>query len=162
MRCATLIGACLTALALAACGGSGSTNTTKGSAAGSQSARKPAEPIADSAKPPKVRVPQGPPPGRLVVNDIRQGAGAAIPPKASVKISAHYIGVSYGTGKPFEVRWSRAQPFDIEFGPGQEVKGWEKGLVGMRAGGRRELIVPSKMAYGNGALIYVIDLLAVG
>jgi hypothetical protein len=118
-------------------------------------------PVGDSAKPPGIHVPPGPPPRNLVIKDLKKGTGAAIPPNASIGITTHYISVSYKTGKPYEVRWSRTDPFTIEFGPGLEIKGWEKGLPGMRVGGRRELIVPSRLAYGHGALLYVVDLLAV-
>jgi peptidylprolyl isomerase len=117
--------------------------------------------IKDSArKPPKITLPSAPP-RKLIVKDIRVGTGAAIPAHGRAHIATNYISVSFRTGKTREVWWKPKGGFSIEFGPGLEVKGWEKGLVGMRVGGRRELLVPSSLAYGEGALLYVIDLLAV-
>jgi peptidylprolyl isomerase len=97
----------------------------------------------------------------LVVRDIRKGYGPAIPAKGGVRIDTNFVSISYVTHKPYEVRWSPVGGFNIGFGPGIEVKGWEQGLVGMRAGGRRELRVPSRLAYKQDAILYVIDLLAV-
>jgi hypothetical protein len=139
--------------ALAACGGSSSAQSNQGSEA--------SRPIRDSAKPPHVTLSPGPPPKELVVRDIRKGFGPAIPPKGDVRIDTNFVALSYVTHKPYEVRWSPVGAFNIGFGPGIEIKGWEKGLVGMKAGGRRELRVPSRLAYQQGAILYVIDLLAV-
>lgn len=145
-----LVGVCLLTASLAACGGDASK-------AGTATDKT----IVDSAKPPKVRLPPGPPPTHLVVKDLRRGAGAAIPAGATLGIRTNYVALSYATGKPYEVRWSPTGAFNIGFNPGGEIKGWEKGLPGMRVGGRRELRVPSRLAYGNGALFYVIDLLGI-
>jgi peptidylprolyl isomerase len=97
----------------------------------------------------------------LVVRDLRKGFGPAIPLKGDVRIDTNFVSLDYRTGKPHEIRWGPGGAFNIGFGPGIEIKGWEKGLVGMKAGGRRELRVPSRLAYKNGAILYVIDLLAV-
>jgi FKBP-type peptidyl-prolyl cis-trans isomerase len=143
----------LAALFLSSCGSSDSRSTT---------ATTSAHPT--SAKPPAIRVPSGPPPKKVVIKDLVQGKGVAIPPisgKHMVEISTLYKAVSYKTGKPFEERWDPRNPFEIEFGPGLENEGWEKGMIGMRVGGRRELIVPSRMAYNQGSVVYVIDLLGV-
>lgn len=115
--------------------------------------------LADLAKPPKVAIPPGSPPTHLIVRDIKRGSGPAIPRKGGVGIRTNYVSVSYRTGKPLEVKWEPRGAFKISFGPGLEVKGWEKGLVGMKVGGRRELRVPSRLAYGQGAVLYVVDLL---
>jgi peptidylprolyl isomerase len=96
-----------------------------------------------------------------VVRDLKKGSGRAIPPKSFVTIHTNYVAVNYKTGKTSEVRWRPTGGFNIEFGPGIETEGWEKGLVGMKVGGRRELRVPSRLAYGHGALFYIVDLLAV-
>ena len=149
-RFLALLAACLLVLALAACGGSSSNGSDEA-----------AQPIKDSARPPHVAVPPGAPPKKLVVVDLRKGSGPAIPPKGGVRIHTNYVALSYRTHKPLEVRWSPLGSFNIGFGPGIEVKGWEKGLVGMRVGGRRELRVPSRLAYKSGAILYLIDLLAV-
>lgn len=111
-------------------------------------------------KQPKVRVPPGPAPTGLVVREIKKGSGAALVPKA--KIAFRYVGVEYDSGKTFEARW--AQPFVIqEFGNGELLVGQERGMRGMRVGGRREMIIPERLAYesGTGSLIYLIELVAV-
>jgi peptidylprolyl isomerase len=70
-----------------------------------------------------------------------------------------YKAVDYDTGEVFEERWEN--PWTFEFTPGELVSGLEKGLVGMKAGGSRELIVPSRLAYGDGALVYVVKVIKV-
>jgi FKBP-type peptidyl-prolyl cis-trans isomerase len=52
-------------------------------------------------------------------------------------------------------------PFDIHFGPGWQTRGWERGMPGMRVGGIRELIVPSRLAYKDGTIVYVVKLAGV-
>jgi len=148
-----LIGVSFVLLGLLGCGGGGGDE-----AAASKPVRRE---IRDSSKPPHVKLPSGRPPSHLIVRDLRRGSGRAIPRRGGVEIRTNFVAVSYRTRKPYEVRWSPEGSFDIGFGPGIEIKGWEKGLPGMRVGGRRELIVPSKLAYGEGALLYVIDLVGV-
>lgn len=109
---------------------------------------------------PKVRVPRGPAPKGLVVREIKKGSGPKLEPGA--KIAFRYVGVEYNSGKTFEARW--AQPFIIQkFGNGELLVGEERGMRGMRVGGRRELIIPDRLGYetGVGSLIYVIELVSV-
>lgn len=114
--------------------------------------------VKGTAKPPKVVVPSGPPPTELVVRDLKKGTLDEVKPKQRLRVN--YIGVTHKTGKPFEVNWGKKPlPFIFTYGVGEVIEGWERGLKGMRVGGRRELIVPSKMAYNTGALVYVIELL---
>jgi peptidylprolyl isomerase len=141
------------AVGLAACGGASSEDSS--TAAAKTNA------FTDTANPPKVELPPGPPPKHLVVRDVKVGSGPAIPPKGRVGIRTNFVALGYRTGKPYEVKWKPKGAFNISFGPGLEIKGWEKGLVGMKAGGRRELEIPSKMAYGVGPAFYVVDLLEV-
>lgn len=147
----------LSTFSLGACGSGGSTD--KSSSEGREELRT--EPITDTPKAPHVELPTGPPPTKLVIKDLKEGFGRAIPAKGTAKISTNYISMSYTTRKPNETRWNPRGAFKIGFGPGFEIEGWEKGLVGMRVGGRRELQVPSDMAYDEGALLYVVDLLGV-
>jgi peptidylprolyl isomerase len=141
---------------LSACGGSAA-DSSKASG-GNQGARQ----VIDSARPPKVKLPPGPAPKHLVVHDLKVGSGPAIPAGKQVGVRTNYVSYSYRTGKRLELRWApTGGAFNVEFGPNLVVEGWEKGLVGMKVGGRRELEVPSRMAYGEGSIFYLVDLLEV-
>ena len=109
-------------------------------------------------------------PFELVADDLVVGEGEeAI---AGHKVSVHYVGVSHTTGVEFDASWNRGQPFQFKLGKGQVIPGWDKGVAGMRVGGRRMLTIPSAMAYGsrgaggvikpNEPLVFVVDLLGVG
>lgn len=141
-------------LVLAACGGGESTG--QGQPARPKTAMSKSEVAALSE--PKVNPPSTPPPKDLVVRDLREGSGVRAKPEDTIVVDD--VGVSYGSGEEFETTWgeggrpSRLPLYEV-------IEGWEEGLPGMKVGGRRELIVPSKMAYGKGPVIYVIDLLAV-
>jgi peptidylprolyl isomerase len=117
---------------------------------------------------PKVEVPKGPPPKKLVIKDLEKGKG----PEAKIgdEVTVEYVGVDYKTGKQFDASWDRGEPFTFELGVGQVIAGWEQGIEGMKVGGRRELIIPPDLAYGsegggsiapNSTLIFVVDLLAI-
>jgi peptidylprolyl isomerase len=94
----------------------------------------------------------------MIVRELKEGHGARI--KAGQLFTANMVGVNYKTGKPFETDWGKSA-FHWRFGTGETVKRLEIGLRGMRVGGRRKLIVPSGLAYQTGALVYLIELLAV-
>lgn len=118
------------------------------------------------AQKPEVEVPDEPAPKELVVNDLVEGTGAEA--KAGDTVTVDYVGVLYKNGKQFDASWDSGQPFTFELGGGSVIEGWDKGLEGMKVGGRRELIIPANMAYGtegsgdaippNAALIFVVDL----
>ncbi|HYB24798.1 MAG TPA: FKBP-type peptidyl-prolyl cis-trans isomerase, partial [Solirubrobacteraceae bacterium] len=121
------------------------------------------------SKEPKVTVPTGPAPTKLETKELIAGTGAEA--KAGEKVTVNYVGVLYKGGKEFDASWKRNEPFSFTLGEGQVIKGWDKGVVGMKVGGRRELIIPAELAYGkagsppaipaNEALVFVVDLLAV-
>ena len=110
---------------------------------------------------------QGAPPADLVVEDITVGDGPEAAPGQYVTV--HYVGVSHSNGAQFDASWDRGEPFDFPLGGGQVIAGWDQGVQGMRVGGRRELIIPPQLGYGErGAggviapgetLIFVVDLL---
>ncbi len=118
---------------------------------------------------PHVDKPEGDIPYELRMDDIIVGDGAEATMHA--KLTVHYVGVAFSSGKEFDASWNRGQPFEFKLGKGQVIPGWDEGVQGMRVGGRRKLTIPSAMAYGaRGAggviephepLVFVIDLLAV-
>lgn len=119
---------------------------------------------------PEVTVPEGQPPAELVENELIEGTGAEA--KKGDEVTVHYVGVGYESEEEFDSSWSRNEPFPFQLGSGSVIPGWEMGVEGMKVGGRRELIIPSELAYGstgsppaigpNEALIFVVDLLEVG
>lgn len=115
---------------------------------------------------PEVQAPDGPPPCKLVVQDIAEGTGTAV--KEDSTLTVQYVGVSWSTGEEFEASWSSPQP--PSFPLSGVIRGWQEGLVGMKEGGRRQLIIPPDLAYGarggpgiapNETLVFVIDVLKV-
>jgi peptidylprolyl isomerase len=89
--------------------------------------------------------------------------------KAGDSVTVNYVGVLFHGGKEFDASWKRNEPFIFTLGRGQVIKGWDKGVAGMKVGGRRELIIPPAEAYGaqgsppaippSAPLVFVIDLL---
>jgi peptidylprolyl isomerase len=164
---ALIVALCL-ALGLAACGG-GSDSTSSSTEAATTEATGGAEAGAEKTKP-KVTVPKGEPPKKLVIKEIEEGTGAEA--KAGDEVTVQYVGVNYKSGKEFDASWDRGEPFSFKLGAGMVIPGWDKGVEGMKVGGRRELIIPPNLAYGpegsppaigpNETLIFVIDLLEVG
>ncbi len=115
---------------------------------------------------PIVEMPEGAAPTELQIRDITVGDGPEATPGA--RVTVHYVGVDFGSGEEFDSSWQRGEP--IRFPLSGLIAGWQEGIPGMRVGGRRELIIPPRLAYGEAGhhqlagctLIFVIDLLAVG
>jgi peptidylprolyl isomerase len=125
-------------------------------------------PVTEREKP-EIDFPEGHPPVELVVIDEIVGDG---PEAAAGKtVVAHYVGVAFSTGEEFDSSWNRGDPLAFPLGGGRVIKGWDQGIVGMRVGGRRRLVSPAHLAYGDrgagGAiapgetLIFVVDLVDV-
>jgi peptidylprolyl isomerase len=118
---------------------------------------------------PEIEFPEGPPPSELEVTDVLAGDGdeAALGRTAVV----HYVGVAYSSGEEFDASWNRGEPFAFPLGAGRVIAGWDQGVVGMKVGGRRRLVIPPELGYGDrGAgsaiapgetLIFVVDLIDV-
>ena len=167
------------ALALAACSSSPSNSaansTTSTSAVGQAAAAATPIPAADrspagsAGTEPTVTVPSGTPPTQLESTDLIQGSGPAAAP--GDKLTVQYTLATYSAGKVIQSSWN-GQPFTFTLGAGQVIPGWDKGVVGMKAGGRRELIIPPSLGYGaqspgagiapNDTLVFVIDLQKIG
>lgn len=173
MRTRYLIACGLAALSLTVVTGCGdqtetATFTVEAPPAGSDDAAAAEEPVS-SGKKPKVTVPEGAPPKKLEVKDLKEGSGPAAKPGDDLTMD--YVGVAYSTGKEFDSSYSAGQPFDFTLGQGQVIAGWDEGIEGMKVGGQRELIIPPDKAYGaqgsppsikpNETLIFVVDLLAI-
>ena len=99
---------------------------------------------------PEVGVPKGPPPKKLVIQDLKPGSGPAA--KSGDKVSVQYVGKVYKTKELFDANWGRGEPFTFKLGAQEVIKGWDQGLQGMKAGGRRKLIIPPDLAYGPEAI----------
>ena len=130
---------------------------------------KPTAGEASLSRKPKVPKGSGDPPSELLVQDLIVGKGKRA--KAGDMVTVQYVGVLFSNGKQFDASWQGSKPgpgFDFPLGSGQVIPGWDQGVVGMREGGRRKLIIPSALAYGaqgfppdippDAALIFDIDL----
>jgi peptidylprolyl isomerase len=106
----------------------------------------------------------------LVKKDVKVGTGAVA--KTGSTVSVTYIGVSCSTGKVFDASYKNGnQPFEVSpLGSAGVIAGWNQGLIGARAGGERELIIPPDLGYGeqgsgeikpNEVLIFLIDIKSV-
>jgi peptidylprolyl isomerase len=152
--------------------GSSATSTTAPAAGGATAiAAIPAgdqSPAGTAGKAPTVTVPTGTPPTALESADLIDGTGAAAASGGTVTVQ--YVLATYSSGKVIQSSWT-SQPFSFQLGAGQVIPGWDKGVVGMKVGGRRELIIPPALGYGaqspgpgiaaNDTLVFVIDLLKV-
>ena len=122
-----------------------------------------------STEKPEVDFPGGEPPAELQITDIKAGDGAEA--KAGDMVQVHYVGVAYSTGEEFDSSYDRGDPLEFQLGAGRVIAGWDQGVQGMRVGGRRQLVIPPHLAYGDrGAgnaiapgetLIFVCDLVGV-
>jgi peptidylprolyl isomerase len=119
----------------------------------------------DLKKKPEIGKPSGDPPTKLYRRDVVQGKGKAA--KTGDSVSVQYVGVSYSTGEQFDASWDRNEPFQFQLGKKMVIAGWDKGVVGMKVGGRRLLVIPPEQGYGaqgqgsiapNETLVFVIDL----
>ncbi|MGK5550677.1 FKBP-type peptidyl-prolyl cis-trans isomerase [Actinomadura kijaniata] len=118
---------------------------------------------------PEIDFPEGQPPQILDITDIEVGDGPEATKGSTV--SMQYVGVSWSTGEEFDASWNRGAPFTFTIGEGRVIKGWDMGIPGMKVGGRRKLVIPPHLAYGDRSpsprikpgetLIFVVDLVEV-
>ena len=107
-------------------------------------------------------------PSGLEYQDIVVGQGAEA--KNGDAVAAHYLG-TLQDGTKFDSSYDRGQPFTFLLGKGTVIKGWDEGLLGMKVGGKRKLIIPPNLGYGNqgaggvippgATLLFDIELVAV-
>jgi peptidylprolyl isomerase len=173
----------LAAAVLAGCGSGGSSTITVGNENSSDNTlehsttkeKEPSETSSNEAKTPTtgplskkpvVTSPGGTPPKKEVIKDLIVGTGAEA--KAGQSVTVNYVGINWKSGKEFDSSWKRNEPFTFALGKKQVIPGWEKGIPGMKVGGRRELQIPPALAYGSKGsssippeetLIFVVDLL---
>jgi peptidylprolyl isomerase len=118
---------------------------------------------------PEIDFPEGPPPSELEVTDVLAGDGDEAAPGRTAVV--HYVGVAYSSGEEFDASWNRGEPFAFPLGAGRVIAGWDQGVVGMKVGGRRRLVIPPELGYGDSGagsaiapgetLIFVVDLIDV-
>jgi peptidylprolyl isomerase len=111
-------------------------------------------------------------PDGLKIIDVKVGTGAT--PKTGQTCVMHYTGWLYenGTkGKKFDSSVDRNEPFEFAIGTGNVIKGWDEGVITMKVGGKRTLIIPPALGYGargaggvippNATLMFDVELLSV-
>jgi peptidylprolyl isomerase len=103
----------------------------------------------------------------MVIDDIKVGTGDVVEEGDSVVVN--YVG-TLQDGTEFDNSKKRGQPFEFKVGGGMVIPGWEQGLVGMKEGGERVLVIPPELAYGengigpippNATLVFSIELIEV-
>ena len=122
-------------------------------------------PVGTWGTPPTVTVPTGTPPTSLQSADLITGTGPEV--QNGDTVTVEYVLATYSSGKVVQSSWT-SQPFTFTVGLGDVIPGWDKGVIGMKQGGRRELIIPPQDGYGaespgpgiaaNDTLVFVIDL----
>jgi peptidylprolyl isomerase len=145
----------------------GSTTTTVPTTIGAIPAAD-LSPAGTAGKAPTAVVPTGSPPTQLESADLITGTGAAA--KTGDSLTVQYVLATYSSRKTVQSSWT-SQPFTFTLGQGV-IQGWDEGVVGMKVGGRRELIVPPSLGYGasspgsgiakNDTLVFIIDLVKIG
>jgi len=104
----------------------------------------------------------------LSYTDMVKGTGAA--PTSGKNVTVHYTGV-LENGTKFDSSVDRGQPFVFRIGAGEVIPGWDEGVISMKVGGKRKLVIPPHLAYGaagaggvvppNATLIFEVELLDV-
>ena len=116
---------------------------------------------------PEIDFIEGPAPDTLVITDLVEGDGNTAVAGGTVEV--HYVGVDFETGEQFDASWDRGST--ISFPLNGLIAGWQEGIPGMKVGGRRQLVIPPALAYGEAGtghrlsgrtLVFVIDLIDVG
>lgn len=109
-----------------------------------------------------------PTPAKLQAMDIKIGTGSAVKSGDTIKID--YLG-TLANGQKFDSSYDRGQPFEVQIGVGKVIKGWDQGVIGMKVGGKRRLVIPPELGYGekgaggvippNATLVFDLELLEI-
>ena len=129
--------------------------------------KEPAAISKDLDEKPSIESPGGEPPAELEKDDVVEGDGRTA--KEGDNVSVQYVGVNWSNGAEFDASWGRGEAFTFTLGAGNVIPGWDEGVQGMKVGGRRKLVIPPDMGYGeqgtpdgsippNETLIFVVDL----
>lgn len=166
----------LLTLSLAACAGSGTRTTTQPATTEATEAAPTSSTVGEESEPPASTEPAVAdtfPAGvketkKLVVKDLKVGTGPEAAPGSTVVVQ--YTGWLVD-GTKFDSSRDRGQPFSFPLGGGQVIKGWDEGVKGMKAGGKRVLVIPADLGYGaqgaggvippNATLVFVVELVRV-
>jgi peptidylprolyl isomerase len=129
----------------------------------------PEDALKDTTTKPVIPKPTGTPPRKLVKEDIVKGKGPGA--KAGDTVTVNYVGVNFSNGQEFDSSWDSGAAFPVQLGAGMVIEGWDKGLLGIRKGGRRLLTIPPEMGYGaegyppdippNETLVFVVDAVSI-
>lgn len=105
---------------------------------------------------------------KLQITDLKEGSGKAVKPGDTVVMN--YVGRLLN-GKEFDSSYRRKKTFETTIGTGQVIKGWDQGIPGMKTGGKRRLVIPPELGYGqqgnppvipaNSTLIFEVELLQI-
>lgn len=122
----------------------------------------------DTATKPEITIPEGEPPTELECTDLVVGDGDEVALGDTIEV--HYVGVKHSDGSQFDASWDGGEPATFSLTVGSLIKGWTDGIPGMKAGGRRELVIPPDLAYGPAGsghelagetLVFVVDVISV-
>jgi peptidylprolyl isomerase len=173
LRRALILIAAVAVLGVAACGDDGDDANGGGSDRAQEEQATETAPSADALEDtstkPVIPKPTGTPPRKLVKEDIVKGKGPGAQNGDTVVV--HYVGMNFSNGVEFDASWDAGAPFPVQLGTGAVIEGWDKGLVGIKAGGRRKLTIPPELGYGaegyppaippNETLVFVVDAVSV-
>jgi peptidylprolyl isomerase len=176
LRAGLILIAVVAVLGAAACGddddgggGGGASGGGNGEQADATETTSPEDALKDTTTKPVIPKPTGSPPRKLVKQDVVKGKGPGATDGDTVTVN--YVGVNFSNGVEFDSSWDSGAPFPVQLGTGSVIEGWDKGLVGVKKGGRRMLTIPPEMGYGaegyppdippNETLVFVIDVVSI-